>query len=245
MPLSRIAGLSVAGHQPNFFPWFGYFEKMFCADIFVFSDDVRFPKQSYVNRVAIPIGDGTQEFQWVLPVLKGNDEAIAAKRYVRDEKCLRKLLRTVDVNLGGLPYFADVRSIMEQFKEAYSRFETISELNMHMNRSIAGLLGIKTPTLTGTELGLGAYRSNERLIARCQVLNCDTYISGQGASDYTEPEEFVQAGLKLVLLDYRLGRRLLGEDLKFSILVAIGQHGLQALADAFAKEKDGTIEGAA
>ena len=44
----------VAGHQPNFFPWFGYFEKIIKSDIFVFSDDVKYPKESYTNRVEIP-----------------------------------------------------------------------------------------------------------------------------------------------------------------------------------------------
>src|ERR1043165_5716491 len=43
----------VAIHQPNYFPWLGYFAKMARSDAFVFLDDVQYSKNSYINRVQI------------------------------------------------------------------------------------------------------------------------------------------------------------------------------------------------
>ncbi|MEC8198310.1 MAG: WbqC family protein, partial [Pseudomonadota bacterium] len=48
----------VAIHQPNYFPWLGYFRKMIEADVFIFLDDVQFSKGSYTNRVGIRSGSG-------------------------------------------------------------------------------------------------------------------------------------------------------------------------------------------
>ena len=46
-------------HQPNFFPWLGFFNKIYESDIFVLLDDVQFQKRSsgtWSNRVMLNIG---------------------------------------------------------------------------------------------------------------------------------------------------------------------------------------------
>ena len=51
----------VAIHQPNFFPWLGYFDKIRRSDIFILLDDVQFSKTGGVwsNRVKVLInGEG-------------------------------------------------------------------------------------------------------------------------------------------------------------------------------------------
>ena len=52
----------VAIHQPNFFPWLGYFDKIRRADFFILLDDVQYPKTgagSWSNRVKVMInGEG-------------------------------------------------------------------------------------------------------------------------------------------------------------------------------------------
>ena len=228
------AGPVVAGHQPNFFPWFGYFEKMMMSDIFVFSDDVRYPKQSVVNGVEIPVGDGTNSWRWSLPVQHGGDERIADKRYVKDEKQFRKVLRAVEVNLGGLPHYADVAGLLGEFAEDFWKFDSLADLNIANCTRIARRLGIATETRRGTELGLEGWRATERLIRRLQVLGSTIYLSGAGASGYTRPELFAQAGLELRIIEYSLGPRLFGPELKYSVLVGIGRLGVASIREAVA-----------
>ena len=59
-------------HQPNFFPWLGYFRKMVVADKFVFLDAVQIIKKggSWANGVKVLVnGDG----KWItVPILRGH-----------------------------------------------------------------------------------------------------------------------------------------------------------------------------
>ncbi len=214
----------VAGHQPNFFPWFGYFEKMLNADVFVFSDDVRFPKRNYVNRVEIPTNEGTH--QWCLPVQKGNDEQIAIKKYVKEPNTLDKLIKTARYNLSHLPCSSEVEPFLERFEAEFYERETVADLNIAMIKAIALAIGITTEDRRGSELGLEDYRATDRLIRRLEVLGADTYLSGKGADSYTEVDTFARAGRKLIYVDYVIGPELFGDSVRFSILAGIAKIGV-------------------
>lgn len=229
----RGAGPLVAGHQPNFLPWFGYFEKMLKAEIFVYSDDVQYPKQSYTNRVAIPVGRSSTFL--TLPVRKGGDLRIADKQYVKDPATCKKLVKTLEINFGGLPCYNDILPILEEFVRAYGVLETVADLNITMNQFIAGLFGIHTPVRRGTELGLEAYHRNERLIERCRVLGSRRYLCGQGADGYQDERMLEAAGIHLERIEYDLGRELFGEDLRYSVLFGIAKFGLGPIRDAVAR----------
>lgn len=225
-----MSNLMIAGHQPNFFPWFGYFEKMAKCDLFVFSDDVQFPKQCYVNRVTLPINRVPAYL--TLPVLKGGDEQIAIKRFQKDPAVLEKLLKTIRVNLGGLPHFGDLAGILDRFACAFRDETSIGALNIRVLKDIASALDIDTPVRIGVELGLQAWHRNERLIRRCHILGANRYLCGHGSDDYQDDAMMRAAGIEPVRISYDIGLRVLGEDLPHSILLAIARSGTARLAEA-------------
>ncbi|MCP9830077.1 WbqC family protein [Synechococcus sp. HJ21-Hayes] len=224
--------LLVAGHQPNFLPWFGYFEKMLKCDLFVYSDDVQFPKQCYVNRVEIPV---RQEAAFLtLPVKKGDDARIADKRYVKDAATLIRLSKTLRINFGGLPHFADVEPVIDEFERAYAQHDMVADLNIHMNQYLAASFGIRTAVWRGTDLRLEAFHRNERLIERCRLLESRNYLCGQGADSYQDEAMLEDAGIHLHRIDYSIGGALFGEALRYSVLYGLGRVGLIRICDAVA-----------
>ena len=67
-------------HQPNFFPWFGFFLKIARSDKFVFLDDAQTQKKggSYLNRTKINInGESKADISCFLKAL-GNINLLLA-----------------------------------------------------------------------------------------------------------------------------------------------------------------------
>jgi len=217
----------VAGHQPNFFPWFGYFEKMIKSDIFVFSDDVQFPKRCYVNRVEIPIR-GMPAYL-TLPVVKGSGEKIYEKKYLKDGATLKKILKTIEINLGMYPYASDLQPILEEFSTAYYRYDCLGELNINMNQYLARAFRIQSNFREGTELGLDTFKKNERLIQRCKILGASTYLCGVGAKAYQDDNLLLNEGIRLNRLDYSLTKKLMGDDIRYSVLLGIAKRGMKSI----------------
>src|SRR4029079_18719876 len=102
----------VAIHQPNFFPWLGYFDKIRQSDIFIFLDAVDYPRAgsggmgSWVNRARIAIQG---EARWVTcPVKRTQMGAPIFTVEIEDTQPWRvKLLKTLATNYARARRFAD------------------------------------------------------------------------------------------------------------------------------------------
>jgi hypothetical protein len=187
----------VAIHQPTFFPWLGWWDKLVRADVFVLLDDVQFPKKggTWMNRVRMLVGG---EARWVtVPVDRGfsgtrsvREMRIDVGRPWRDE-----ILRTLASSYGRAPHFAAVMPVVE---EALARpTDRVAELNESAIRSLAGPLGLDTSRVVRqSDLGVTG-TGNELLVALCRAVGGNIYLSGDGAGDYLSEQAFANAGLGL------------------------------------------------
>ena len=104
----------VAIHQPNFFPWLGFFDKIARSDVFCLLDGVQLPKKggSWVNRVQL-VNNG--KVLWAtVPVCRGPGvQTIAETRLQDAEPWREKLLRTLQSAYGKAPHFKDVFAFVQ------------------------------------------------------------------------------------------------------------------------------------
>ena len=188
----------LAIHQPNYFPWLGYFRKIAESDIFVFLDDAQYTKNSYINRVQIAAAEGAR---WLtVPVSYAFGEAINRVRFARAD-WRRAHLDTLRGVYAAAPAF---KSVWSRIGELYASLpdENLARANGAAIAAIAGELGLKCQFRFASELGVDG-RADARLAAIGRaVAPGGTYLSGKGGEKYQSEATFAAAGLALRYTDF-------------------------------------------
>jgi hypothetical protein len=188
----------VAIHQPNFFPWLGWFDKLARADVFVLLDGVQFPrtgKGTWVNRVKLLVGGKPQ---WVTaPIVRaaGSTQLISEVRVDDAQPWREKTLRTIEHNYRRAPAFDEVFPLVEEGLRADT--DGLSELNERAARAVARAVGLdESKFVRSSELETQG-QSTELLIELTRAAGGDVYLAGGGAGGYQEDEKFAAAGVEL------------------------------------------------
>lgn len=190
----------LASHQPDFFPWMGYFYKIFQSDVFVFSDNVQYSKSARHNYNDILTGNGPQRI--TLPIhyhcADINKIEIAA-----DDKIIEKMLKTLKFAYGKAKYFDTVYPVIEELLKRATTSKSLADFNYMCILDFCHRFGIGDKKFfRSSNLDLQNKR-DARIIEMCKLLNADVYVSGEGAKDYHIEEDYRKNGIDLVYSDYK------------------------------------------
>ncbi len=185
-------------HQPNFFPWLGYFDKIRQADVFVFLDDVDFPRSgsgmgTWTNRVRIAVQG---QPHWIgAPIRRySGRRRIKDVRIAREPTWRRKFSRTLEVNYARAPRFRDAMAIIDPLINQET--DDLASYNVKVITSLSNILGLEAEFVRQSELGAeGA--ATELLISLTRAVGANVYLCGGGAGDYQDDALFGEAGLAL------------------------------------------------
>lgn len=189
---------TVAIHQPNFFPWLGYFDKINRSDVFVLLDNVQFPKTggTWINRVRMLVNG---QDSWItVPVVRNFSGVKLVSELPINEKTdwRDKLVKTMQMSYSKAPFFQEVFPVLRPLME--NPAQGLAEYNIAAIRTISDLLGIASGKLVrGSELGADG-NATDLLISMTRELEGTAYMCGGGAGGYQEDEKFAAAGLELV-----------------------------------------------
>lgn len=195
--------MKVAIHQPECFPWLGFFHKISLADTFVFLDTVQFEKNNFQNRNKFK--NGNMDTWLTLPILKHSlkTEVKDIKINWNDIKFTKKHLSTLELNYSKSPYFKDTFLFISSLYE--ERIEYLADFNIRFITFMLGKLGIKTQIIRASELDLSGKVSGgtEVTLEICKLLQADTYISGSGAKVYLETERYTEEDIGVYFQDFK------------------------------------------
>lgn len=185
----------VAIHQPNFFPWLGFFDKVARADVFIALDHIQFPKSegNWSNRVRLSVNG---EAAWVtMPVVRDYDGFRRIDEMQIDNRApwrrkLRQLLRT---NYGRAQAFRDVFPEVEAWVETPA--DLVADYNMTVITAICARLGLRSSHIVrSATLDVAGAKSD--LVANLVThVGGTTYLSGDGSGGYLQDDVLNAAGV--------------------------------------------------
>jgi hypothetical protein len=187
----------IAIHQPNYFPWPGYFYKMLNADIFVLYDNIQieqYSQQAFVNRTKIRTAEGQQ---WMTcPVHVNGSKLIKDVVLADDINWRTKHLKSIYYSYNSCRYYDEIYPQIEQLILFNDSF--LADFNERIIRWVCNYLDINCQILRASDMDLKAFGATERLIEIVQYLDGDAYLSGMGARTYQNDNLFIENNIKLI-----------------------------------------------
>lgn len=195
-PLEALRPIA-ACHQPNFFPWLGFFHKIRWSDTFVFLDDVLLQKTrgSVTNRVAIVVQG---EKKWLTAPLDrsySGNVAIRQVRFASGDDWRRRAAATLQLHYKRAPHFARVGPLVLDLVSDPE--PSLAEYNMKAIQAIAELLGLEAELVRASAHHVET-TSSERLAELVAKVGARTYLAGAGARAYQDDAVFHERGLQVL-----------------------------------------------
>ena len=184
-------------HQPQYFPYPGFFHKLSLADVFVIMDDVQYDKR-FTNRNRIIASTG---WTWItVPINKEHKFLPNMHVQINNNSPWQDLhWKKIVLSYTNAKYF---KLYQEELKPIYDKeWEYMFDLNFETLKLTLKWLGIKIKIIKESELGISG-KSTERLINVCKAIGADTYVSGVGGKNYLDKAIFKRQGINLEYQKY-------------------------------------------
>ena len=195
--MSKICAI----HQPNFFPWLGYFYKIAKSDVFVILDTVDIEvgtASAITNRTRIKTTAGEQ---WItIPIKKGVSKVIKDIAIDNTKRWRETMLKTIFLQYKKSQNFNQFYPIVEELLNYQT--DSLSEFNVHVIERMSRYMGLKTEIILASDMRNLSNDRNMRLIDICQQNGCDIYLSGNGGRKYHDEQLFIDNGVLVKYTDF-------------------------------------------
>jgi hypothetical protein len=189
--------LRAAIHQPQYFPYPGFFQKLSMADTFVIMDDVQYDKR-FTNRNKILNPQGPLEL--TVPIVKVHKFQQNMSVEINNNLPWRELhWKKILISYSNAKFFHLYR---DYFQDLYKKeWSMLFDLDLETIKKTMEWLRIKMPIVRESGLRVSG-KGTERLINVCEEVGADTYVSGSGGESYLDEGLFERNGIKLIYQSY-------------------------------------------
>ena len=198
----------IAGTQPGYLPWLGYFDQMRRVDAFIIADEMQYTSSGWAHRNRVRSAHGAH---WLnLPARPIRGQRIC-------DVALDPTVSWVSQHLGWLQHFyarsAVAGEVLSVLRDVLERPATrIVEASIPVVRLLAERLGITTPLLVSSELGLEERYAEHfperpgpthRIIAFLKTLGATELLMGASGRDYLDAALCAKHGIRVEFHQYQ------------------------------------------
>ena len=195
---NNCRALIVTIHQPNYFPYPAFFQKVSLSDVYVILDKTQFEfditnrnkiittEGSWV-RISVPIKKG-QKFFEIRNVEINNDLLWAENNW-----------NLIYKSYNDYPFFDLYKTFLDSTYK--KRWNLIFDLNFQTLKKVFDWLNIKTEIILESELNVTG-TSSEKLLNICKKIGATKYLSGSGGKNYLNEKIFAQNKIKVEYQKY-------------------------------------------
>lgn len=228
-------GKIIAIHQPDFLSYYGFFDKIFKCDEFIFLDNVQISKGGWTHRDRIKTKNN--EVIWITVQLK---KMSSATKINEVEVCYE---HNWHFNMKNLIYENYKNSfffnkIFDHFSFIFEKkFTKLIDLNLKIIFSIFEILDIKKKFYFSSDLNVVGDKNNF-LVNLIKKVDGKFYLSGQGAKNFIDTSKFEISGLQVIWnnFEHPIYHQLNGGFIKgLSILDLLFNYGPDNVKDSLIK----------
>ena len=177
--------MKIAIHQPEHFPYMGFFQKMEAVDMFVILDDVQFTKGNFQHRNRLLNNKGKEEWFTIPLEKKPHHKKI---KDIKTNDTIEWRDKIVKQFFKNHTLLSNLRYEILNLRDIYSSSNLI-DINLASIDLCRKKLNIKTPLILSTELDIET-KGSQKLSDICDELKASEYISGTGAKEYLDESVF-------------------------------------------------------
>jgi len=172
------------------------------VDTFVYLDSTQVNKRSWQQRNKIKTPQG--ELWLTIPIqTKGKREQLIHETLIlKDPKYPEKILQTITLNYSRAPFFKEYRELV--FDEIQKHSERLCDLNIGLIEALTQAIGINRPKLIRSSTLSHDGTKADLLVAICQAVGSQHYLSAPGSKQYIEESgAFQKANIEVTYHEYQ------------------------------------------
>ena len=189
-----------AVHQPHYFPWLGFLDKIAKSNCFILGDEMQLADRSNMFRNRFLAQSGKEKYLGISFEKAHSHYLEIPYNAVKINHAIPWQAEHVSFLKGTYQKALFFREIWPFISSIYkNEYETVCHVCRETIAMETELFDISTPIVMQSELDYARGMSKNALnIALCKAVNADVYLSGNGARKYNDEAMYRQNNIKLI-----------------------------------------------